>query len=581
MTDPSITAASYERVSRRVQSDYGHGLKRQERNVDDMARDLGLTLPPELRFRDGVDDNASGADWTLPELDRLMALARTGRFKTLLIPTSDRWTRDTPKGLWMTRQVRDYGVRVVWGDIPDVPEATDGSPYPDHWRQKMEVEAFMDAELERAKIRWRTMNGRRDKAAAGRVVGQGSAPYGYRYLRDDSPKRLVYGLEVYEPEAKVVRALYARARTSPVGDLLMWLADENIAPPGATRTYRKERYTLTAGVRWADDAVYRILTSRLYIGEYTYGSKTFACPAIVTEDVYDRVAEAMASRRSRRGPARNKTQGDEFLFRGRLVCEPCSAREGSDVVLHAKRATSGGDRYYLCPYRFQTKQKPRFDGAPRCPLPSIRAEVLEDRTWSDLIAALRDPERLANDLADARERRRLDEGGREDQQRAIEASITQQERRLAVHVKRLVALDADGSPESDEERPIHESGRDEAKHLLVRLRRELREVQSAPGAGISEDEAEQIARLAAMVEQVGERAAPHEQRHLIALLGLNARLGADEGEDIVVQMKPKRQLRVAWSGAIALSQTETTDTALNFLKFRMQLVPSGRLIFAA
>src|SRR5215831_10585450 len=112
MTDPHLTAASYERVSRQVQALYGHGLKRQERNVDEMARDLNVVLPPDLRFRDGVDDNASGAAWELPDLDRCMEAARAGRFKTLLIPTSDRWTRDTPKGLWMTRQVRAYGVRV-------------------------------------------------------------------------------------------------------------------------------------------------------------------------------------------------------------------------------------------------------------------------------------------------------------------------------------------------------------------------------------------------------------------------------------------------------------------------------------
>jgi DNA invertase Pin-like site-specific DNA recombinase len=576
-TDPAETAASYERVSRKVQSLYGHGLKRQERNVDDMARELEVQLPPDLRFRDGVDDDASGADWSLPELDRLMALARDGRFKTLLIPTSDRWTRDTPKGLWMTRQVREYGVRVLWGDIPDVPQATDGNPYPDHWRQKMEVEAFMDAELERAKIRWRTMNGRRDKAAAERVVGQGAAPYGYRYVRDQSPKRLVCGLEVYDPEADVVRQLYGRARTGAVGDLLQWLADEKIAPPGASRNFRKERYTLAAGERWANDAVYRILTSRLYVGEYTYGSKTFAVPAIVTEELYDCVAEALAKRKSRRGPARNKTHDDEFLFRGRLVCELCSAREGSDVVLHAKRANRLGDRYYLCPYRFPPKHHARFDGIPQCPLPSIRAEVLEERTWADLIAALRNPTQLRIDLLDARERRRLDDDGRDDRQRAIEGSIAQQERRLAVHVKRLVQLDADGSPESDEERPIHQAGRDEAKQLLVRLRRELREVQSAPGEGISDGESAEIERLAGMVEEFGADAPADIRRHLIELLDLRARLG-DEGEQIVVQLKPKRQVTIAWSGKITFG---SRDSDLSFLKFKMQLLPSGRLLFVA
>jgi site-specific DNA recombinase len=579
-TDPAETAASYERVSRQVQALYGHGLKRQGRGIDDMARDLGVVLPTDLRFRDGVDDNASGAAWDLPELDRCVALARAGRYKTLLIPASDRWARDTPKGIWMTRQVRAYGVRVVWGDIPDVPDADDGNPYPAYWRQKMELEAFQEAELERQKIRWRTMTGRRDKAAAGHVVGQGAAPYGYRYVRDDTPKHHVCGLVIHEPEADVVRQLYSRALTSAVGDLLEWLHAEQIPPPGAARTFRRARYTTAAGARWGDDAVYRILTSRLYIGVYTFHERSLAVPAIVSEDLYTRVADALVSRRSHRGAARKGTRDDEFLFRGRLVCEPCSIREGTNVVLHAKRASRLGDRYYLCPFRFPVGHRARFDDAPHCELPSIRAELLEQRAWSELIAALSDPEQVRKGLAEARERRRQDDRGRADQEHAVEASIAQQERRLAVHVRRIAELEADGTPEADEERPIHETSREEIKELLVRLRRDLREIKAAPGAGISEDESAEIERLASMVRRVGAEAKPTERRPLIEILNLRARLGG-EGERTVVQLKPQREVSIAWSGAITLGQTGSSNSAVSFLKFRMQVLPSGRLFFIA
>jgi DNA invertase Pin-like site-specific DNA recombinase len=579
-TEPSETAASYERVSRQVQALYGHGLKRQDRSVDELALEFGVTIPPELRFTDGVDDNASGARTDLPELDRCIALARAGRYKTLIVPTTDRWTRETAKGIGFTQLVRSYGVRVIWGDIPEMPDAADGNPYPAYWRQRMELDAFQEAQLERAKTRWRTMNGRRDKAAAGQVVGQGTAPYGYRYVRDQSPKRRVCGLQVYEPEAAIVRELYARALGSPVADLLQWLHDEHIAPPGAARTFRKARYTANAGARWGDDAVYRILTSRLYVGTYTYHERSFEVDRIVSEDTFERVAEALATRRSHRGAARKGTRDDEFLFRGRLVCEPCSAREGADVVLHAKRASRLGDRYYLCPFRFPPVHRARFDDVPRCELPTIRAEVLEARAWSELTVALSDPARLRADLADARERRRAGDVGREDHERAIETSIAQQERRLGVHVRRITELDAEGTPESEEERPIHEASRDEIKHLLVRLRRELHEVRSAAGDGVSVDEAAEIERLAGMVDEVGERATPEQRRHLIELLGLRARLGGD-GEQVVVQLKPQREVAIEWSGKINLRRSDGSNSAVSFLKFRMQLLPSGRLVFAA
>jgi hypothetical protein len=499
----------------------------------------------------------------------------------LIVPSTDRWTRETHKGIGFAELVRSYGVRVVWGDIPQMASSADpDDPYPAYWRQRMELDAFQEAQLERNKIRWRTMNGRRDKAAAGHVVGQGAAPYGYRYVRDDTPKHRICDLEVFEPEAVIVRQLYARAVTSAVGDLLVWLHSEHIAPPGAARTFRKPRYTPNAGAQWGDDAVYRILTSRLYIGTYTYHGHTRLIDPIVTEDAFDRVAEALARRRSRRGAARKGTRADEFLFRGRLVCEPCSTREGADVVLHAKRASRLGDRYYLCPFRFPPSHRPRFDDNPRCELPTIRAEVLEARAWSEIIAALSDPERLRADLLDARERRRLGDVGREDHERALEASIAQQERRLGVHVKRISELDAEGTPESDEERPIHVASRDEIKYLLVGLRRELREVQTAPGDGVSADEATEIERLARMVAEVGERATPEQQRHLVELLGLQARVGGD-GEQVVVQLKPQRATTIAWSGKINLGQSDGSNSAVSFLKFRMQLLPSGRLVFTA
>jgi hypothetical protein len=164
--------------------------------------------------------------------------------------------------------------------------------------------------------------------------------------------------------------------------------------------------------------------------------------------------------------------------------------------------------------------------------------------------------------------------------RAIEVSLAQQERRLAVHVKRIAELDAEGTEEAGEERPIHVSSRDEIKQLLVSLRRELRDVKAAPGAGISEDEAAEIVRLAGMVEEFGTDAPPAMRRQLIGILNLRARLGGD-GDQVVVQIKPKREVTVAWSGAIALGQTDSSNSAGSFLKFRMQLLPSGRLLFVA
>jgi DNA invertase Pin-like site-specific DNA recombinase len=580
-TDPAETAASYERVSRQVQALYGHGLKRQERNVDEMARELRVILPSDLRFRDGVDDNASGAAMSLPALDRVVELARAGRFKTLLVAGTDRWTRESGKGMWLTRQVREYGVRVVWGDLPDVPDPGDGNPYAAHWRQKMESEAFQSAEFERALIRWRTMNGRRDKAAAGQVVGQGTAPYGYVYVRDDTPKHRVCGLEPDSKQAAIVRDLYQRALRMSLDALLDWLNAARVPPPGARRTYRKPQYKASAGQLWSGHTLYNILTSRLYVGEYTYHTTGGQVPAIVSESTFEEVQSALSGRRGQRGAGRRGTQADEFLFRGRLVCAPCSAAVGRRVTLHAKRANSAGERYYACPHRWQHHTRSVKQIGLVCPLPSIRAGLLEQQVWDAIIAACLEPERLRAELADARARRRQDDRGREDRLAAIQATIAQQERLLAVHVKRIAELEAEGTPEADVEMPLQMTERDQVRSRLVSLKRDLREAEAMPGPGLSEAESDAIEQLADVVRTAGAAATPAERRQAVEILDLRATLG-EGSESILVQLRPRRAIPMEWRGAISVrvAQPQSSDCDASFLKFTLQLLLS-RLDFAA
>lgn len=582
-TDPAQTAASYERVSKQIQALYGYGLRRTTRSVDEMAQTLGLTLPDELRFRDGVDDDARGDRWDLPELERVMDLARAGRFKTLLVFT-DRWTRDTPKGLAFTRQVRDYGVRVVWGDLPDVPDEGDGNPYAAHWRQKMESEAFMDSEFERARTRWRTMNGRRDKADAGRVPGSGRPPYGYRYLRDDTPKHKVYGLEVYEPEAKVVRELYQRARTASVASLLLWLQDEGTAPPGVGLNFRKAMYTANAGRCWEGHSVHRILTDTVYVGTYVWGGRQFAVEATVTQEQFDKVAEAFAARRGHRGPSRRTAAEDLYLFRQRLICGPCTEREGKTVSFQARIGNAAATRYYVCPFHLSESDRGSLRapvGRQKCDTPSVNADLIESQAWGALVAALSDEQRLREDLQAARARRREDDAGREDRQRALQGEIALAERRLRVHIKRLAELEAEGTDEAKEEAAMHVSERDDAKALLVRLRRDLRDLEAQPGAGLSAAEADELSQLAAAVRLVGERATPEERRRIIGLIDLRARVGVD-GEQVQIQSRPKRSVAMRWSGAVQvrLPQAESSSCEASFLKYHLQLL-LRRLAFAA
>ena len=65
-------AASYERVSTRAQGQTGFSLGAQAKDAAAYAADQGWQLPDQLRFRDGEDRHASGADWDLPGLNAML-----------------------------------------------------------------------------------------------------------------------------------------------------------------------------------------------------------------------------------------------------------------------------------------------------------------------------------------------------------------------------------------------------------------------------------------------------------------------------------------------------------------------------
>jgi DNA invertase Pin-like site-specific DNA recombinase len=68
-------AASHERVSTFVQAQRGHSMGAQSQDVEAFAVAQGWELPEHLRLRDGETQNASGASWNLPALNRMLDAA--------------------------------------------------------------------------------------------------------------------------------------------------------------------------------------------------------------------------------------------------------------------------------------------------------------------------------------------------------------------------------------------------------------------------------------------------------------------------------------------------------------------------
>src|SRR5215207_2599412 len=223
----AVIAASYERVSTRKQGQHGYSLVTQHQSLDDFTSANGWALPEHLRFRDGEDADASGADWDLPGLTAMLDAARRREFGVLIVPDLDRLARSLAKGLVIQEQLKKYGSRVVFLRVP-----TDDTPEGDLLKNQL----LTFAQYERDKTRLRTMLNKRTKARLGEVVGAGPAPYGYRYTTKtlSNGKTRTVGLAPDPVAAAIVARIFAllpHRSTVQIADLLN---EEGIpAPRGA------------------------------------------------------------------------------------------------------------------------------------------------------------------------------------------------------------------------------------------------------------------------------------------------------------------------------------------------------------
>ena len=248
----TIIAATYVRVSTRMQGQFGYSLRGQDQTLEDWVAAQGWVLPEHLRFRDGEEADASGTRWDLPDLGRMLEAASRGEFQVLAVPDLDRFARTLVKGLVLEEQLKKYGVRVVYQQVP-VDDSPEG--------RMLKNQLFSFAEYEREKMLLRTLKGKRDKALAGKVVGTGSPPYGYRYVRETlaNASHRVCGLEPDPLTAPTARNALVALRARSTVDVMVDLNLRGVPAPG--------------GGRWSSQSLHRMARNPVYCGTWLYGRR--------------------------------------------------------------------------------------------------------------------------------------------------------------------------------------------------------------------------------------------------------------------------------------------------------------------
>jgi site-specific DNA recombinase len=335
-----------------------------------------------------VDDGQSGARLDRPGLDALRDAAEAGLFELVWCLSPDRLARAYAYQVLVLDELARFGVAVRFTDAPGL---ADGDPQAVLLTQVQGV----IAEYEKAKIAERYRRGKLFRARAGEIITWKTS-YGYR--RVARAGGAAAHLEIYEPEAAVVRRIFAdRAAGITVREICRRLNADRIASP-------------TGKATWGTSTLCRLLGNEAYIGRvYFNRTETITdqrpvrrtrqvprpredwipidCPRIITDDQFE-AASRVAYDNAKWSPRR--AEPGEWLLKGLVKCGAC----GVGTNCHKMRGRNGTwHRYYYCrnhdPLRAGGQER-------RCPERNIRADALDEFVFSQIRTALTQPSMLLN-----------------------------------------------------------------------------------------------------------------------------------------------------------------------------------------
>jgi len=265
-------------------------------------------------------------------------------------------------------ELERLGVRVAFADAPAIGDDP-------QLRLLTQVQGAF-AEYERAKIAERNRRGRLWRSRAGEVVSW-KAPYGYRRVPRDAsgPARL----EVFEPEAEVVRRIYDDYVNGgcSVRHVMRALNAEQVPTP-------------TGKAEWWHSTVCRVLSNEAYIGRVYFNQTesvparpgsgrrrptaqrrrpreewiAIPCPAILDEALFE-AAQKVSRDNSRWSP--RHLQEEAWLLRGLVRCGVCD----TSAECHKMEKASKVHHYYWC-HNHASNGVP---GQQRCPERNIRSDA--------------------------------------------------------------------------------------------------------------------------------------------------------------------------------------------------------------
>ena len=289
------------------------------------------------------------------------------------------------------------------------------------------------------------------------------APYGYRYVsKHEGDGEASY--QIVLEEAGIVRRIFE------------WVGVDRLSIGEVSRRLKREGIASPSGKNyWDRSTVWGILKNPAYKGSAAFGKTRIGpmrprlrpqrgqaehprraystydvppedwipipVPAIISEELFDAVAEQLAENRARN---RQRKRGERYLLQGLLTCHQCGhAFYGKALSLSAGKGKRRDYAYYRC----IGTDAYRFGGQRICYNKQVRTDLLEAAVWKDVCSLLSEPERMEREY----ERRlaKKKKSGRSQTAESLVASIKRVKRGIA----RLIDAYEDGLVERAEFEP--------------------------------------------------------------------------------------------------------------------------------
>lgn len=323
-----MNAAIYVRVSTDRQAEKGYSISTQLAACRRYAAELGAE-----EIKEFIDDGYSAEFLDRPALSRMREAVRQKKFAVVIFYDPDRMARNLLHQLLIAEEIDKSGA-----DLKFVLTQYDQSP---DGRFMFGIRGLL-AELEKEKIKERTLRGKKGKAAKGLVI-RDAKPYGYTFDAQRSTYR------INEAEAKTVRLLFH------------YLIDEQLGTVRIARELQAQGILSPRGkLSWSPSTVHHILTNSLYKGiiysmKYRYKKVDLhhkkrtlrpqsewlpvKVPAIVDETLWLAAQHQLKENRSL--AKRNGTH--THLLAGLVFCAQCKKR-----LLVSYSGSSESICYYTC-----------------------------------------------------------------------------------------------------------------------------------------------------------------------------------------------------------------------------------------